>query len=69
MAAIVVLPRQFQVLVVENVDENHLKEAMWLFPLYLLLINIFVLPIAFAGILQLPGRRGGCRRLRAHDGR
>jgi Na+/proline symporter/nitrogen-specific signal transduction histidine kinase len=54
MAAIVVLPRQFQVLVVENVDENHLKEAMWLFPLYLLLINIFVLPIAFAGLLQFP---------------
>jgi Na+/proline symporter/nitrogen-specific signal transduction histidine kinase len=55
MAAIVVLPRQFQVLVVENVDENHLKEALWLFPLYLLLINIFVLPIAFAGLLQFPG--------------
>jgi Na+/proline symporter/nitrogen-specific signal transduction histidine kinase len=55
MAAIVVLPRQFQVLVVENVDENHLKEAMWLFPLYLLVINIFVLPIAFAGILGFAG--------------
>ena len=55
MAAIVVLPRQFQVLVVENVDERHLKKAMWLFPLYLLLINIFVLPIAFAGLLQFPG--------------
>ena len=49
-----VLPRQFQVLVVENVDERHLKKAMWLFPLYLLLINIFVLPIAFAGLLQFP---------------
>ena len=33
MAAIVVLPRQFQVIVVENVDERHLKKAMWLFPL------------------------------------
>lgn len=54
MAAIVVLPRQFQVLVVENVDERHLRQAMWLFPLYLLLINIFVLPIAFAGMLQWP---------------
>jgi Na+/proline symporter/nitrogen-specific signal transduction histidine kinase len=51
MAAIVVLPRQFQVVVVENVDERHLKKAMWLFPLYLLLINIFVLPVAFAGLL------------------
>jgi Na+/proline symporter/nitrogen-specific signal transduction histidine kinase len=55
MAAIVVLPRQFQVLVVENVDERHLRQAMWLFPLYLFLINIFVLPIAFAGLLAFPG--------------
>ncbi len=55
MAAIVVLPRQFQVLVVENVDERHVRQAMWLFPLYLLLINIFVLPIAFAGLLKWPG--------------
>ena len=54
MAAIVVLPRQFQVLVVENVDERHLKKAMWLFPLYLFLINIFVLPIAFAGLMLFP---------------
>ena len=54
MGAIVVLPRQFQVMVVENVDERHLKKAMWLFPLYLLLINIFVLPIAFAGLLLFP---------------
>jgi len=54
MAAIVVLPRQFQVLVVENVDERHLLQAIWLFPLYLLLINLFVLPIAFAGLLLFP---------------
>ena len=54
MGAIIVLPRQFQVMVVENVDERHLKKAMWLFPLYLLLINIFVLPIAFAGLLMFP---------------
>ena len=54
MAAVVVLPRQFQVVVVENVDEGHLRKAIWLFPLYLLLINIFVLPIAFAGLLQFP---------------
>lgn len=55
MAAIIVLPRQFQVLVVENVDERHLSKAIWLLPLYLLAINIFVLPIAFAGLLQFPG--------------
>ena len=54
MGAILVLPRQFQVLVVENVDERHLKKAMWLFPTYLLVINIFVLPIAFAGLLEFP---------------
>ncbi len=45
------LPRQFQVLVVENVDEQHLHRASWLFPLYLLLINLFVIPIALAGLL------------------
>ena len=54
MAAIVMLPRQFQVLVVENVDERHVKKAIWLFPLYLVLINVFVLPIAFGGLLQFP---------------
>ncbi len=45
------LPRQFQVLVVESVDEQHLERASWLFPLYLLLINLFVIPIALAGVL------------------
>jgi len=51
MMAIFLLPRQFQVIVVENVDENHLKKAVWLFPLYLLAINVFVIPIAFGGML------------------
>ena len=54
MAAIICLPRQFQVTVVENVDETHLHKAVWLFPLYLLVINIFVLPIALAGLMQFP---------------
>jgi len=54
MLAVFCLPRQFQVTVVENVDENHLNKAIWLFPLYLLLINIFVLPIAFGGLLRFP---------------
>ena len=54
MAAVVCLPRQFQVIVVENVDERHLDRALWLFPLYLLAINLFVLPIALAGRLVLP---------------
>jgi Na+/proline symporter/signal transduction histidine kinase len=52
MMAILLLPRQFQVIVVENVNEEHLKKAIWLFPLYLLAINIFVLPVAFAGMLR-----------------
>jgi Na+/proline symporter/nitrogen-specific signal transduction histidine kinase len=49
--AFITLPRQFQVLVVENVNEQHLRRACWLFPLYLLLINLFVIPIALAGML------------------
>ena len=56
MLAIMFLPRQFQVAVVENVDERHLAKAMWLFPLYLLAINIFVLPIALGGLLHFPVR-------------
>jgi Na+/proline symporter/nitrogen-specific signal transduction histidine kinase len=51
MMAIVFLPRQFQVMVVENVNETHLNKAIWLFPLYLVAINLFVLPVAFAGML------------------
>src|SRR5512140_2605174 len=54
MLAIMFLPRQFQIAVVENVDERHLNKAVWLFPLYLLAINIFVLPIAFAGLMTFP---------------
>ncbi len=54
MAAILFLPRQFQVTVVENMDERHLEKAAWLFPLYLLTINLFVLPIAVAGLLTFP---------------
>ncbi len=56
MLSVIFLPRQFQVLVVENVDEQHLRRAAWVFPLYLLLINLFVLPIALGGLLHLgPG--------------
>jgi Na+/proline symporter len=54
MLAIVFLPRQFQVAVIENLDEKHLNKAIWLFPLYMLAINIFVLPIAFGGLLHFP---------------
>ena len=54
MMAIMFLPRQFQVAVIENVDEKHLNKAIWLFPLYMLAINVFVLPIAFGGLLRFP---------------
>src|SRR3954451_10779661 len=54
MMAIMFLPRQFQVTVVENLDERHLNKAIWLFPLYMLAINVFVLPIAFGGLLRFP---------------
>ncbi len=53
-AAVICLPRQFQVTVVENVDESHLRTAAWLFPLYLFLLSLFVLPIAIAGLNYLP---------------
>ena len=53
--AIFLLPRQFHVAVVENDNENHLRKAIWLFPLYLLLFNIFVIFIAWAGNISLPG--------------
>lgn len=51
MMAILFLPRQFHVAVVENSSVDHIKKAMWLFPLYLFLINIFVLPLAYGGLL------------------
>ncbi len=56
MAAIVCLPRQFQVTFVENTNENHLTRATWLFPLYLFAINLFVLPIAIGGLLSFGGQ-------------
>jgi Na+/proline symporter/signal transduction histidine kinase len=55
MLAILFLPRQFQVAVVENVDERHVRTAIWLFPLYLLVINLFVPSIAFGGLVHFAG--------------
>jgi Na+/proline symporter/signal transduction histidine kinase/CheY-like chemotaxis protein len=52
--AIILLPRQFHVAVVENNNEAEVRRAAWLFPLYLVLINIFVVPIALAGLLTFP---------------
>ena len=53
-AAFLCLPRTFQVLVVENDDESHLRMASWAFPLYLGLISLFVVPIAVVGLDLLP---------------
>ncbi|MGE5753447.1 MAG: ATP-binding protein [Deltaproteobacteria bacterium] len=56
---VILLPRQFHIFVVQNGDEKHIKTAMWLFPLYLLAINLFVIPIAFGGLLLgLPASAG-----------
>jgi len=52
MLAIMFLPRQFQIAVVENVNENHLNKAIWLFPLYMLAMNLFVIPAAFGGVMH-----------------
>ena len=48
------LPRQFHVAVVENNNEDEIKRAVWLYPVYLVLINLFVVPIALAGLLTFP---------------
>lgn len=53
-SAIICLPRQFQITVVENSDENHLRTASWAFPLYLLGMSVFTLPIAIVGLNLLP---------------
>ena len=52
--AFIMLPRQFHVAVVENNNENEIKRAVWLYPVYLVLINLFVVPIALAGLLTFP---------------
>lgn len=54
--SIFLLPRQFHMSVVENNREKHIKTALWLFPLYLLLFNLFVFPIAWGGNLIFEGQ-------------
>ncbi|MBL8584652.1 MAG: PAS-domain containing protein [Rhizobiaceae bacterium] len=54
--AIVMLPRQFFVMIVENRSEAELRKATWVFPAYLVAINLFVLPLAFAGLALVGGR-------------
>lgn len=52
--AIICLPRQFQVTVVENIEEKHLSTASWLFPLYLFGMSLFIMPIAIVGLKVMP---------------
>jgi Na+/proline symporter/signal transduction histidine kinase len=52
---IFVLPQQFHMMMIENHHPQELKTARWLFPVYFILINIFVLPIAIAGLITFPG--------------
>src|SRR4030088_152650 len=52
--AIMLLPRQFHVSVVENSSDTEVGRARWLFPLYLVAINLFVIPIAIAGLVTFP---------------
>ncbi len=55
-AAIICLPRQFQVTVVENSDERHLRTASWAFPAYMLAMSLFIVPIALHGLTTMkPG--------------
>jgi len=52
--AIIFLPRQFHVTIVENRNEDDVRKAAWMFPVYLVAINIFVIPLAIAGLLTFP---------------
>ena len=53
-SAALILPRQFHVTIVENAEPADIKAAAWLFPLYLVAINLFVLPLAAAGLAAFP---------------
>ncbi|WP_336368488.1 hybrid sensor histidine kinase/response regulator [Marinobacter sp. C2H3] len=52
MLAIVCLPRQFHVMVVENTDHRDFEVARWAMPIYLVVASAFVLPIAAGGLLH-----------------
>jgi len=55
MLAILCLPRQFHVAVVENTHRDDATKARWLFPLYLLAFSFFVIPLAAAGLTMFAG--------------
>jgi len=56
VCAVILLPRQFHLAVVENTSLDDVSKASWTFPLYLVMINIFVIPIAIAGLLTFKGQ-------------
>ena len=56
MSAIFLLPRQFHTAIIENRKEKHIKTAIWLFPLYLLIFNFFIFPIAWGGKILFIGQ-------------
>jgi PAS domain S-box-containing protein len=56
-AAILCLPRQFHVTIVENTNVRNLKTARWLFPIYMTLLSLFVLPISSAGNVFFQGEQ------------
>ena len=54
MAAIICLPRQFHVAIIERRNASDVRAAKWLFPAYLLITSLVVVPIALAGLTVLP---------------
>ncbi len=59
MMAFMFLPHMFHVMVVENADEQHIRSAMWRYPLYMFLIELFIIPIALGGLLFSGGETAG----------
>jgi Na+/proline symporter/CheY-like chemotaxis protein len=53
-SAALLLPRQFHVTIVENADKRDIRAAAWMFPLYLVAINLFVPVLALAGLTLFP---------------
>ena len=57
ISAIVLLPRQFHVAIVEADNHKQFKTATWIMPIYFILTSIVVVPIAITGILLMPGEQ------------
>ncbi|MGW8313450.1 MAG: sodium:solute symporter family transporter [Desulfuromonadales bacterium] len=55
MMAVMFLPRQFHIMIIENCREEHIRSAMWRFPAYMVVINLFVIPIALGGLMLANG--------------